>query len=98
MESYSGYDVRAGNSRKPNSADLGSDKQGITSIDDLADYEGLVDLPTLYIPEHFKTVKIPIFDSFCKVGELGDSYPQQMQAPSYNVLELHRDGDSWIVD
>jgi hypothetical protein len=62
MESYSGYDVRAGHSRKTNSADLGSDKQSVTSIDDLVDYEGPVDLPTLHIPEHFRTVKIPVFN------------------------------------
>ena len=103
--SYSGYGVRAGNnagqpgySRKTNSADLGSDKQGVTSIDDLDDYEGPVDLPPLDIPKHMMTVRIPIFNGHCTIGKAEDMSLPQSSPPSYNVLELHRDGDSWIVD
>jgi hypothetical protein len=103
--SYSGYDVRAGNnagkpgySRKTCSADLGSDKQGVTSIDDLKDYEGPDDLPPLDIPKHITTLKIPIFNGVCTIGKSEDMMHIAMNPPSYNVIELHRDGDSWIVD
>ena len=93
--SYSGYDVRAGRSRKTNSADLGSDKQGVTSIDDLDNFEGPVDLPPLDIPKNITSFRIPIHHRFCSIGKPEDMMYDQLQ---YNVLELHRDGDSWIVD
>lgn len=78
--------------RKVNS----SDQQEVTSVEDLEDYVGPTDLPPLDIPKHITVIKIPVFNRFCTIGKSEDM--KYAQGPSYNVIELHRDGDSWIID